>query len=353
MNRKNILLIFLSLTAGLICLISTSAAAKRELSFGIAFGDGQGMSAAQELESMDALARALSDNDNFTIRIKKYSSYENIILDAAKGKVDIFMMYDKPFLFDNWDRLKVWPLATIATEGSARSTPCFWVRKGAEIKTPSDLVGKNIVVPGLNPWYFIKIRDLLHRNGLDSPLWMVFDKITRVPNRNSTYIAVAKGDVDVLFGYDYEKAVVALMNAQIARRLDSCFCMGKDHGNVIIALNRRTTTETEYRQFQDVLKNFKANESEYAKKIPQLQMFLRLQKMAKAEMIPADGTELSGDLALYRKSLKNGWMIEGQFISDFLLKIPKGQPAHVVLDYGICKKLCRGLKFECIDKCMK
>jgi hypothetical protein len=331
----------------------TNAAAKKEFSFGAEFGNGAGMSASQELESTEVLFNTLSDNYDMNIRMKKYSSYDDIVLDAVKGKVDMFMMFDKPIVFDNWNKLKVWPLFTIAVNGSARSTPCFWVLKGGGIKAPGDLTGKNLVVWGVNPWFFIKIRDLLYRNGIDVPLWMVFDKITRVSNKNSAYIAVAMGNADVVFGYDYEKSIMKLLNAQVVKKLDKCLCSGKDHGNVVIVMNRRTTTEADYKNFQSVIKDFISREDEFVKKYPQLQTVYKLKTMAKAEFIPADGTELNEDLALYRKSLKNGWMTEANYIYSIMAQTPKGQSTKVVGDYNICKTICSGKKFECVDNCMK
>lgn len=330
------------------------AAGRSEYVFGVHFDSGAGISSAQYTDIGDIMLRIALKDYGYKWRIQRYASNEEIVDAFIKNQIDGAQLYPDQIVDMLTRGGHVHPLATYTIADKRMRSFCLWQARTNPISSSSQIVGSTILLDIWTPMSLVRLRNILLRQGIDQPLWMVFSSFTKIPGQNSAYMAVAMGKADFLIDSDDFDTLVKLLNPGVAGKMTHKFCSEPIQARAAIVLNDRTVPQKTINDFTTTVKNFTDNFDAVTKKDPQFRTLRTYAKMAKLKFVVAAPDEFKNEYDLYRSAKAKGWIKEADYILSIMKNEPPGKAVQIRPTFKMCKDGCaKNKKFtECVDRCM-
>lgn len=323
---------------------------------GLHFESTTGVSSSQIYDLVNTCMKVVTKDFGFVIKLKKYSSDREVMQAFLDNEIDVGWLHPSEIMNIIEGGGKIYPFGTYMIARRRKTAECLWHNKNNQIKDISDLYGKRLLVDQ-SELYFIKLRELLYVNGIDKPLWDVFDMFITHPSSNSAFFAIAMGDADLYLKEDDFKEMLNLINPSLISNVKYGFCTEHEYGRYSLVFNKNTSDSIDIEQFLEVLKNVLGDLGEYAKKEPQLKAVKQYTQMVKMTLIPAEKDEFAAEIRLMKKAKEKGWLREARFIVEKISETDKGNQFKIKPDFATCKKWCADYsspekRETCLNACM-
>lgn len=320
---------------------------------GFDFDNSAGIGSSQVFEFVDNTLRAMSSEYGITIQLKKFKDDGESINAMMNNEIDAAAIGVGSTIGAMNQNAKVRPWVTFTIGGNRKSAFCIWNRKEDGILKPGDLYGKKAPADAASTvlrWY-------LFQHGIDKPAYDVFDSFTAIPSISSAFMALAMGDIDVMWASADAESYMTFMNAGLMKKLNKSFCTDYVFARGGIVMNMERVSEEKFKRATELIRDFDKNFSNIVKKHPELKTADAYRKIIKIRMIVADRHEYDYDKKFRQELTKGSWAEEEQFVWDTLAASKSKKDVKVKPTYQMCKDKCskdsaKGKELECIDKCL-
>lgn len=353
--KEKIIAILIAAAVGAFCARPANAAKKNAFVFGIHFmSGGGGVGSAQMFDMANTLLNYTQKEVGDTWKLEKFSTEEEVNNAFLKGKLDAIMTYPS-IAVELADRGAVFhPWATYKPTGRNKRALCLWHAKTENYSKARSFEGKNLMLDVFWPLWVLSLRDYLSSEGLDMPLWEIFNSITFSPNQSSAYISVAMGKADFFWNSDDADIILKMTNPEALKKLAHTACTDRVYARPSVILNGKTMKAADIKRYRDALGRFVQNNDALSRTNPDIKRVTQMLKILKTKLTVAGEDEFSREFELLKKAKKNGWMEEAKIIEAQTKNLKPGVPVKVKPPYGFCKKRCAKDKdkVKCAEKCM-
>lgn len=325
---------------------------------GAYFTSTGGQSSSQELDFANTLGEAIGNEFGYKFVTRKYPSDADVQKAFLANEIDAALLWSGHVVGIEKKGGHVFSWATIVVDKQRRVAQCLWVKNtGADVKDISSIVGGTLLAHDYNEVWLIMIREYLFSQGIDKPLWQVFNSFLQVKSMNSAFMALAMGKNDY-YWVSRDDTFLKMLSPNLLQQVKPAFCTEPIYARSAVVFNRNTMAEASLIELRDAFLSYYENRLTVEKKYPKVKALYEYLKLAKIKIIPASENEFKVESVLYEKAKKNGWLDEARFIIEKWDAVPVGQPVEIKLDFKACKELCApkasaGEREICMEKCMK
>lgn len=355
---KNYIAVLLCAVFSLSVLVECKAVEKKkELTLGLHFESTTGVSSSQIYDLVNSCMNVVTKDFGFAIRLNKYSSDREVMQAFLDDEIDVAWLHPNEIMNVIERGGEVDPFGTYTIAKRRKAAECLWHNKNIDVKDINNLYGKRLLVDQ-SELYFIKLRELLFKNGIDKPLWDVFDVFITHPSSNSAFFAIAMGDADFYLKEDDFKEMLNLINPNLFTNLKYDFCSEHEYARYSLIINKKTTRNIDLEAYKKSLSDVLENLSEYAKKEVQLKAVKQYTQMIKMNLIQAEPDEYKAEIKLMKKAREKGWLREAEFMVEKISEGGVGNQFKIKPDYTVCKKWCADkptpeARESCVNVCME
>lgn len=338
-----------------VCSSSAMAAEPLKVKLGAHIESSGGQSSGQLYEMTKGMIEAMKKEYGLDIEWIKYSTYEDVESAFLKKEVDIALLWPMQAAMIEEKGGSTLPWVTYQIRKKDKNAYCLWQRKSLKGSKPQDAIGRRLTRNSYDLDTLLILREYFFTNGMDQPLWKIFDSFVKTPSANSAFMAISMGDADYFWASQDSETSLDLIAPGVSDKTNHLMCNSGENARGNLVLNKKTLDRERIQRLEEICDSFIADFNENAKKYPALKAMKAYMKLARASIAASDQNEFDYDKKLYAKARARGWIDEAEIINDFMDKAPGGKPVKIKLDYAQCRKICAKEKniMNCINRCME
>lgn len=320
---------------------------------GMHFDSVGGQSSSSLFDLVNMILELGTQETGMKIKLQKFPSHKAVAEAFMKDEIDGGLLHTGDAVWLVNSGAKVLPWATFVVDKKGRAKECFWHRKSDSIKTIADLAGKSLLYAVSGEFGLIMMRERLLELGLDKPLWDVFSSFVVVPSGNSSLLALAMNEGDVLWNNSDHKEFLKIISPNLVNELTFDMCSENLYSRGFLAINSSTVKNEDVQKAFDLIDFYTVNASEIIKKHPEFQAMYSYTKLAKMKFVKARPDEFAYEIKLYKKAQERGWVKEVDFIEKTLKNAKSGERVTIKPDMEYCKQSCVKGNSDCVLTCLE
>lgn len=333
-----------------------SAAAKEgkaQYVIGMHFASVGGQSSSSLFDLVKMIVESSAEETGYEIKLQKFPSHQAVVDAWLKNELDGGLLHvgEAVRLINSGGEVIPW--ATFIVDKKDRSQTCFWHRKEMPVKSPEDLMGKSLIHSAGGGFGLISIREKLLELGVDKPLWEVFDSFVFTPSGNSTFMALAMKEGDILWNDSDQKFFLKLISSNLVGELKYDLCTDYSYSRGFIGINPKTVKKEDVAAAIKYIDKYISNIESMVKEHPELQAMYKYSRMVKMKVVKAGPDEIAYELKLYEKARSRGWVKEVAFIEKQLANAKPGDKVTIKPDMEYCKGVCAKGDSDCVLSCLE
>lgn len=315
------------------------SAEKRDLVVAV-FMSATGMvSDSQQFEYAKAFFGTFGEKFGYNVKVMRFTDRGDMVRNFIDGNLDIASFSPEDFAMALEGGAKIRPLITVAHNGKTSMETCFWHRKDLKIESAQDMVGRKMVyMEGLDYMYFILIRSILQKHGVDLPLWKVFPKAFKTSGGTSPLLALINGDGDVMPGFTMVEVMLNYAGTDLKKKLAASLREDGDFDWAVMAAGG-TVTDEEYQTMRKNMAEYLKNMKTYEEDNLVLHSMNRFMKQMEVNTVPADEDHYMKEYQMYLKSKETGWADEGKYLAKLLMGAAPGRTISLEPTPETCHRL--------------
>lgn len=317
---------------------------------GFDFDNSAGVGSSQVYQFVDATLKAMNHEYGVNIQLRKFTDDEESIKAMLNNEIDAAALGVGSIIraMDKSDKIRPW--ATFMYGDNRKNAFCMWNRKEDGLLKPEDLKEKKAPAGATDPtlrWY-------LFQHGIDKPVYEIFDSFTAIPSVSSAFMALAMGDIDVMWAPIDAEYFMTFMNAGLMKKLNRSFCTDFVFARAGIVMNMGRVSEEKFKRATDLTRDFEKNFDAVAKRHQELKTAAAYRKIIKIKMIVADRDEYDFDKRFRQDIVRKPWHDEEDYVWETLRTSKGAKAVKVRPTYQTCKDRCssKDNALECIDSCL-
>lgn len=320
---------------------------------GIHFASVGGQSSSSLFDLVKMIVDSSAEETGYDLELKKFPSHEAVAEAWLKNEIDGGLLHvgSAVWLVNNGGKIIPW--TTFTVDKKDRSQTCFWHRKDMPIESATDLMGKSLIYAPSGELGLITIRQRLLELGVDEPLWKVFGGFVVAPSGNSTMMALAMKEGDLLWNDSDHKYYIKLIASNLSGQLSYDLCSDYVYSRGFIGINPNTVKKEDIAVAMELAEKYVKNVEMIVKEHPELQAMYNYAKLAKMKIVMAKPDEYEYELKLYKKGRDKGWVREAQLINEQLKNARPGEKVVVKPDMNYCKGICAKGDSDCVLSCLE
>lgn len=353
---KKLIIISILLITGIISGANAQDKGKMpRYSIGFHFQSTASKSAGNFYDLVMMVANIAEEQVGYSFSLKKYSSDKEVMEALLANELDSGMIFPSQIAEIKARGGDVMPWATYVVNKERRAASCLWFNKDNNFKNINDIMGKTYLTSTPDPYSLALLRDYLAKNGIDKPLWKVFSKFIQASNQNSSFMALASGDGDFIWGNKDNEYLLQLLVPGVVEKIKYNFCTENKFARGMLVVNKKTVPPADLEKAKELAVYFTKNLAEISKANPDIMAMFQYTKMVKLQLIPAIDKEADYDIDFYNRVKKKGYYEEAEFIISKLQEAPMGTPVEIKPDFKMCKDSCAQDKdtMACVEACME
>lgn len=353
--KKSILYILLLVFTTASIVVAQESKKPRRYSIGFHFQSTASKSASNFYDLVSVVTEVAEQQVGYSFTLKKYASDEEVMEALLANEVDAGMIFPSHIAEIKERGGDVMPWLTYVVNKQRRASYCVWTRKDSDIKNLKDIIGKEYLTSTLDPYSLATFRDYLADNGIDKPLWKVFSKFMQTSNLNSSFMALASGDADVIWGNKDNETLLQLLVPGVIEKIKNDFCTDALFARGMLVINRKTVPPADIQKAKELGEYFTKNIATLSQEHQEVMAMYQYTKLVKLLLIPAIEKEVDYDIETYKRLKKKGYYDEAKYIIANLEKAPLGTAVEIKADFKMCKELCGTDKdpMACVEKCLE